>query len=360
MNVSSNWGHERVFARFEGPCTGCAGSGDAQVGGDPTLRGVDSDADAVAPTAAGNGEPGAITAIGPTGSEDGRLAGGAAATAGGRAGRDARRALPVVGAGLRAPGESCDDESGDHSGVRVDSEKKSRRASERDEAKRGAWRQRTAGIEPGRLVWVDETGSNLGLTRTHSRAPRGARAFGDVPQRRGPNRTLITALTLDGFGPGLLLDEAIDRTTFDGYIIHRLVPTLAPGQIVVVDNLKVHYSDRARAAIEAQGAHLWYLPPYSPDLTPIEEAFSKVKAALRTAGPRTLAEHSTAIWAALRTITPQDAAGWFAHAGYLPAPRRSSQSTSRRRRPSLNAPPTVSPSTITLRIPHDLALDHLW
>jgi len=154
--------------------------------------------------------------------------------------------------------------------VRVDPEKKSRRASERDEAKRAAWHEQTRGIEPGRFVWVDETGSNLGLTRTHSRAPRGERAFGDVPQRRGPNRTLITALTLDGFGPGLLLDEAIDRTTFDGYIVHRLAPTLKPGWIVVVDNLKVHDSDRARAAIKGQGAQLWFLPPYSPDLNPIE------------------------------------------------------------------------------------------
>ena len=260
----------------------------------------------MASTAAGNGEPGAVTTIGSTGGEDGRLAGGAAAAVGGRARRDARRALPVVGAGLRAPGESCDDESGDHAGVRVDPEKKSRRASERDAAKRSAWHERTQGIEPGRFVWVDETGSNLGLTRTHSRAPRGERAFGDVPQRRGPNRTLITALTLDGFGPGLLLDEAIDRTTFDGYIVHRLAPTLKPGQIVVVDNLKVHDSARARAAIKAQGAQLWFLPPYSPDLNPIEEAFSKVKAFLRSAAPRTLDQHSTAIWAALRTVTPND------------------------------------------------------
>jgi transposase len=239
----------------------------------------------------------------------------------------------------------------------VDPEKKSRRASERDEAKRATWRERTDGIEPDRFVWVDETGSDLSLTRGYSRAPRGQRAYGDVPRRRGPHRTLITALTLDGFGPGLLLDEAIDRTTFDGYIVHRLAPTLQPGQIVVVDNLKVHYSDRARAAVEAQGAHLWYLPPYSPDLNPIEEAFSKVKASLRTAAPRTLADHSTAIWAALRTITPQDAAGWFAHAGYLPAPPHSAAPGSRRRPP---VPFSAPPPTITLRIPSGLAFDHLW
>jgi transposase len=159
---------------------------------------------------------------------------------------------------------------------------------------------------------------------------------------------MITALTLAGIGPGLLLDEAIDRETFDGYIIHRLAPTLFAGQIVVVDNLKVHYSDRARRAIEARGAQLGDLPPYSPDLNPIEEAFSKVTTFLRSAQPRTLDEHSTAIWAALRTITPRDAAGWFAHAGYGTRRRRRPQRAARRRSASTmrssrrRAPPAVA------------------
>ena len=122
--------------------------------------------------------------------------------------------------------------------------------------------------------------------------------------RRGKRRTLITALTVDGFGPGMLLDEAIDRTTFDGSIIHHLAPTLQPDQIVVVDSLKVYSSGRATAAIEARGALLWYLPAYSPDLTPIEETFSKVKAALRTSGPRTVEAHSTAVWGTIIPRTP--------------------------------------------------------
>jgi transposase len=242
----------------------------------------------------------------------------------------------------------------------VDPEKKSLRAQERSDAKRAAWREQTRGIDPARYVWIDEVGSHLGMTRRYSRAPRGQRAYGTAPGSRGKNRTLITALTLAGIGPGLLLDEAIDRETFDGYIIHRLAPTLTPGQVVVVDNLKVHYSDRAREAIEARGAQLWYLPPYSPDYNPIEEAFSKVKTFLRSAAPRTLDEHSTAIWAALRTITPNDAAGWFAHAGYLPAKRRSSQPASRRRPTVATIPPTDTPPTITLRIPPGVAFDHLW
>jgi transposase len=243
----------------------------------------------------------------------------------------------------------------------MDTEKKSLRAQERSEAKRAAWREQTRDIDPARFVWVDETGSHLGMTRRSSRAPRGQRAYGTAPGSRGKNRTLITALTLAGVGPGLLLDEAIDRETFDGYIIHRLVPTLTPGQLVVVDNLKVHYSDRAKAAIEARGAHLWYLPAYSPDLNPIEEAFSKVKTFLRTAAPRTPDDHSTALWAALRTISPQDAAGWFAHAGYLPALARPAHQPGRRRPVSVaTSPGPDAPRTITLQIPSGVAFDHLW
>ena len=264
----------------------------------------------------------------------------------------------MVGGRGRGPGEPRDDESGDHP-AGLDPEKKSRRASERDAAKRAAWRERTDGIEPDRFVWVDETGSDLGMTRTHSRAPRGQRAYGDVPGRRGRNRTLITALTVDGFGPGLLLDEPIDRPAFDGYIIHRLAPTLQPDQIVVVDNLKVHYSRRAEAAIEARGARLWYLPAYSPDLTPIEEAFSKVKAALRTSAPRTLEAHSAAVWAALRTVTPQDAAGWIAHAGYGPR-QRPKPSTRRRPTPVIPSRFPGAPPVITLQVPTPIPFDHLW
>jgi transposase len=242
----------------------------------------------------------------------------------------------------------------------VDTKNKSLRATERNEAKRAAWREHTRGIDPGRFVWIDETGSHLGMTRRYSRAPQGQRAYGAAPGSRGKNRTLITSLTLAGFGPGLLLDDAIDYDTFEGYVVHRLVPALQPDQIVVADNLKVHYSARARAAIEATGAQLWFLPPYSPDLNPIEEAFSKVKAFLRTVEPRTLEAHSTAIWAALKTITPQDAAGWFAHAGYGKRRRRSAK-----RSPQRSAPGSLFklPDAISLIMLPGLtstSFDHLW
>jgi transposase len=267
----------------------------------------------------------------------------------------------MVGEDAGRSGQSRDDESGDHAAPWLDPKKKSVRARERNEAKRTVWREHTRGVDPGRFVWIDETGSHLGMTRRHSRAPRGQRAYGTVPGSRGKNRTLITSLTLAGFGPGLLLDEAIDYATFEGYVIHRLAPTLQPGQIVVADNLTVHYSDRAREAIEARGAHLWHLPPYSPDLNPIEEAFSKVKAFLRTVEPRTLEEHSTAIWAALRTITPQDAAGWVTHAVYgTPRRRPKRRSTPRRLAHNIRfSLPDASPIS-TLHVATKYLFDHLW
>jgi transposase len=177
-------------------------------------------------------------------------------------------------------------------------------------------------VDPGRWVWVDETGSHLGLTPRYGRAPRGERAHGSAPRNRGKNRTLITALTLEGAGPGLLLEGALDGAAFDAYVTHLLAPTLRPGQIVVVDNLQAHHRERARAAIEARGAELWFLPSYSPDLSPIEEAFAKLKGLLRRAAARTHEALAAAIWAALAAITPRDAAGRFTHGGYLRRPRR--------------------------------------
>jgi transposase len=221
----------------------------------------------------------------------------------------------------------------------VDAKKKSLSASERDEAARAAWRAEAAAVDPSDWVWVDETGSHLGFTPTYSRAPRGERARGSAPRNRGKNRTLITALTLAGAGPGLLLEGALDRAAFDAYVTHLLAPALRPGQIVVVDNLQAHHSERAQAAIEARGASLWFLPSYSPDLSPIEEAFAKLKTLLRRAAARTHETLVAAIWAALAALTARDAAGWFTHCGYPPHPRRSPRRLHRR------TPPRRRPAT---------------
>jgi transposase len=200
----------------------------------------------------------------------------------------------------------------------VDAKKKTLSASERDGVLRRTWSGLAALVDPSAWVWLDETGSNLGHTPTHARAPRGQRAHASAPRNRGENKTVLASLSLDGVGPTLRFDGPMTTDRFEGYIRHRLAPTLRPGQVVVADNLRAHHSERARAAIEARGARFWHLPPYSCDLNPIEEAFSKVKAALRRAKARTDEALRTATWAALASITPADCAGWFSHCGYRP------------------------------------------
>ena len=200
----------------------------------------------------------------------------------------------------------------------MDPEKKTLTATERDEAARQAWRARVSGVDPQRLVFIDETGSHLGLVRLYARAPRGERAVGRAPRNRGRTRTTISSLRLDGIGPGLLVEGGISTAGFEVYVEHLLAPTLKPGQIVIMDNLRQHRGERTRKLIEARGAELWFLPSYSPDLNPIEEAFSKLKTLLREAAARTHEALVAAIWAGLKAITASDARGYFIHCGYPP------------------------------------------
>lgn len=181
---------------------------------------------------------------------------------------------------------------------------------------RVAWREAIRSVRPADLVFLDETGSHLSYTPTHAWAPRGERAVGSAPTNRGENKTVVAALTLDGIGPRLRIDGAMTTAHFALYVRHCLAPTLRPGQIVIADNLSAHHSPIIRAAIEARGAELRHLPPYSPDFNPIEAAFSKVKQFLRRARARTDDDLRTATWAAFATITPADVAGWFAHCGF--------------------------------------------
>jgi len=223
----------------------------------------------------------------------------------------------MVARAERCCGEHGDDESG-HRASGLDPEKKSLRASERKEGVRTAWREAIKTVGPEDLVFLDETGSHLGYTPTHAWAPRGQRAEASVPRNQGENKTVVAALTLGGIGPLMRFDGAMTTDRFVLYIRHCLAPTLRKGQVVVVDNLSSHHSPAVRAAIEARGAELRYLPAYSPDFTPIEEAFSKVKQSLRRAQPRTDDDLRAATWSAFATITPTDAAGWFTHCGYPP------------------------------------------
>jgi transposase len=169
------------------------------------------------------------------------------------------------------------------------------------------------------LIFVDETGSHIAMTPLYAYAPRGERAIGKVPRNYGTITTLIASLSLDGMGPAFVLDGAADGTAFEIYVEQILAPSLRAGQIVVLDNLSIHLSPRVKQAIEARGCRLLFLPAYSPDLSPIEEAFSKLKTLLRRTGARTHEALQEAIATALDLITATDARGWFTHCGYPPA-----------------------------------------
>lgn len=171
-------------------------------------------------------------------------------------------------------------------------------------------------VAPDRLVFVDECGSNITLTPRYGRAPRGARCLGRVPRNWGQNSSLLAAMSATGITATLVVEGATDRIVFDLYVEQLLAPTLRPGQVVVWDNLSVHKSQRARELIEAQGCEVVFLPPYSPDFNPIEQAFSKLKGYLRRANQRTQDGLWDAIGAGLRQISATDAQGWYRHCGY--------------------------------------------
>jgi transposase len=171
-------------------------------------------------------------------------------------------------------------------------------------------------IDPRRLVFVDEMGTNISLSGLYGYALKGRRAYVKVPRNRGANTTLLASMSLKGMGPCVAVEGPTTATVFEAYIEKALVPSLRCGQIVVVDNLSAHKSERVRALLEERGSQLLYLPPYSPDLNPIEQAFSKIKGALRKAGARTREGLIEALGAAISAVTSGDARGFFKHGGY--------------------------------------------
>lgn len=207
--------------------------------------------------------------------------------------------------------------------IGLDAKKKTLGASERDEAARRAYREQIKQLDAKQVVVGDECGSNMALTPLYARAPKGQRAYGSVPRNRGKNMTRIAALSVQGMTASMILDGSANSAAFEVYMEQILAPSLTTGQIVVMDNLSIHQGAKVRSAIEARGCQLLFLPSYSPDLSPIEEAFSKLKTALRRAGARTREALEQAICQALELITAQDALGWFAHCGYLPAEQTS-------------------------------------
>jgi transposase len=171
-----------------------------------------------------------------------------------------------------------------------------------------------------KLHFIDEFGLHLGMTRLYGRAAPGERVVEATPDYSGPHYTGVAALTLRGVRAPWLLEGSMDGLAFETYVEYVLAPSLRRGDRVVMDNLSPHKHAVIRALIEARGATVDFLPPYSPDMNPIEQCWAKVKAWLRKAKARTFEELVDALAVALRSVSPHDAAAWFAHCGYAVIP----------------------------------------
>ncbi|KQO93854.1 transposase [Methylobacterium sp. Leaf92] len=206
--------------------------------------------------------------------------------------------------------------------ARPDLQKKTVHATEQDrpdvKAAREAWFEGQPDLDPARLVFLDETWTATNMARTRGRAPRGERLRSGVPHGHWKTTTFVAGLRLSGIAAPFVLKGPINRDAFQTYVERVLVPELVPGDIVVMDNLGSHKGPAVRAAIEAAGARLLFLPPYSPDFNPIEMAFSKLKALLRKAAERTVEGLWSAIGRRVDAVTPDQCANLFAAAGYEP------------------------------------------
>jgi len=182
-------------------------------------------------------------------------------------------------------------------------------------AQRELWHQQLGGLDPDHLVFIDESSAKTSLTRLRGRAPRGERVQAHAPYGRWQTTTMLCGLRRRGATAPMLLPGAIDGAAFTEYVRQVLAPTLQTGDIVVMDNLASHHAPGATEAIQAVGARVVFLPPYSPDFNPIEMMWSKVKQHLRSAAARTFEALCEAMGAALTHVTPSDAIGYFTHCG---------------------------------------------
>jgi transposase len=171
-------------------------------------------------------------------------------------------------------------------------------------------------LNAGRLVFVDEMGTNTSLSTLYAWAKKGERAFCSAPRNRGANTTLLASMSVEGMGPCLAVTGSTTAMVFEAYVERVLCPSLRSGQVVVMDNLTAHKTERIKGLIEQRGCEPLYLPPYSPDFNPIEEAFSKVKRILREVESRTREALVEAIGMAISAVTAKDARGFFEHCGY--------------------------------------------
>jgi transposase len=182
--------------------------------------------------------------------------------------------------------------------------------------RRERWKAYQGRLDPARLVFIDETWAKTNMTRLHGWAPRGRKLLAKVPQGRWRTLTFLAALRYDRIDAPCVIDGPINGESFLAYVGQVLVPTLKPGDIVVIDNLGSHKGKAVRRAIRATGAKLFFLPPYSPDLNPIEQVFAKLKTLLRKAAERTVDATWKRIGTLLHAFTPQECANYFRNAGY--------------------------------------------
>ena len=194
--------------------------------------------------------------------------------------------------------------------------KKTIGAVERDEAERLIFQAVIKTLKVEEVVVLDEFGSHIGMIPLYARAPRGCRAYDRALRNHGHNLTLLAALNLDGIQAAMTLEGAVDEATFEVFIRDVLLPTLHPGQIIILDNLSSHKTDSVLDLLRCAGCQVLFLPPYSPDYSPIEEAYSKLKAFVRRCRCQTLPELLRAIEEGLSKWTVTDIRGWFAHAGF--------------------------------------------
>ena len=179
------------------------------------------------------------------------------------------------------------------------------------------WKAYQDRLDPARLVFIDETWAKTNMTRLRGWAPCGRRLLAKVPQGNWRTLTFLAALRCDRIDAPCVIDGPINGESFLAYVEQVLVPTLRPGDIVIIDNLGSHKGKAVRRAIRAAGAKLFFLPPYSPDLNPIEQVFAKLNTLLRKAAERTVEATWKRIGALLRTFTPQECANYFRNAGYV-------------------------------------------
>ena len=182
--------------------------------------------------------------------------------------------------------------------------------------RRARWKKYQGRLAPGRLVFIDETWVKTNMTRRHGRAQRGQRLVAKAPYGRWRTLTFLAALRVDRIDAPLVLDGPINGRSFTAYVEQFLVPTLAPGDIVIMDNLGSHKGKAVRRAIRAAGAKLLFLPPYSPDLNPIEQVFSKLKTLMRKAAERTVEDTWRRVGKLLDQFTAQECANYISNAGY--------------------------------------------